>query len=226
VLPVPPSEPELDEPLEPLFDMTSIFVTSLPEKLARTWSPSLMSESDAGCPFFVTWVDSLTLRDSVSSCFDLSNFCTLPVISLPIELEAVEDDGELLLALPDVPALPVLELDEPPYAELPIEPVEPVEPLFVESLDELPDVLGLVLEEPPIRSPDLVEPEDVEEPVEPVPEVPAEPLVCAQAGAATSSPAVARPATLPHSIFIFPLHCSVGDGPGTLPWSSCWLPVR
>jgi hypothetical protein len=165
-----------------------------------------MSESDAGWPSFVTWVELLTGSESVSSFFDLSNFDTLPVISLPIEpADAVEpDEGELLLALPLVPVL-----DEPPYVEFPIEPVEPVEPLFVESLDELPEVLGLVLDEPPIRSPDRVDPDEVDEPVDPVPEVPEDPLVCAHAGAATSSPAVARPATLPHSIFIFsPLHCS------------------
>jgi hypothetical protein len=157
-----------------------------------------MSESDAGWPFLVTCVDSFTLRASVSSCFDLSNFWTLPVTSLPIEELDDDADGELL----------VLELDEPPYAEFPIDPVEPVAPLLVLSLEVLPEVLGLVLdesEEPPIRSPDLLDPVDVDDPVEPVPEVPADPLVCAHAGAATSSPAVARPATLPHSIFIFPL---------------------
>ncbi|HET7825313.1 MAG TPA: hypothetical protein VFK90_08265 [Anaeromyxobacter sp.] len=72
-----------------------------------------MSESDAGCPFFVTWVDSFTLSDSVSSCFDLSNFCTLPVSSLPIEDALDEDDGELEDADGEL-LLPVLELEEPP----------------------------------------------------------------------------------------------------------------
>lgn len=83
--------------------------------------------------------------------------------------------------------------------ELPVEPVElPVEPVA------LPLVLGLdeLLPDVPIRS--------VDEPdLDPEVEDPLDPLVCAQAGAATSSPAVARPTALPHSIFMFPLRCSV-----------------
>ena len=94
--PIEPEEPlrlEPEEPVEP-FDITSICVTwsvsPEPEKLARTSSPGLMSLSDACCPFFVTCVLSLTLSASVSCFFDLSNFSTLPVTSLPLALEDVE----------------------------------------------------------------------------------------------------------------------------------------
>lgn len=152
-----------------------------------------MSESDAVWPSFVTWVESLTLTASVSSFFVLSNFWTLPVTSLPIDADAWAP-VELLPMEPDA-------LDP---AELPVEP-------DVLGLD----VLGLdVLLDEPIRSvdePDVLDFEpDADDPLEPVePVEPADPLVCAQAGAATSSPAVARPTTLPHSIFMFPLHCSV-----------------
>jgi hypothetical protein len=45
-----------------------------------------MSESDAVLPFFVIWVESLTL--SASSCSCLSTFWTLPVSSLPIDADA------------------------------------------------------------------------------------------------------------------------------------------
>jgi hypothetical protein len=154
-----------------------------------------MSVRDAVWPSFVTFVESLTLSASVSSFFDLSNFWTLPVTSL---FDALDDD-----AVEPVPIEP-LEL-------LPVEPV-PIEP-------ELP-VLGVLLELPVLSRPVLVLPVpfwsgDVLEPVLPVapedddpldPLVPLDP-VCAQAGAATSSPAAARLATLPHSIFItYPLN--------------------
>jgi hypothetical protein len=94
--PIEPDEPELPE--EEPFGITSIWVTSAvepePEKLARTWSPSLMSESDAVRPFFVTCVLSLTLSDSDSSFFFLSNFWTLPVTSCVPDADADEPIDE------------------------------------------------------------------------------------------------------------------------------------
>ena len=85
VLPVS-DEPELPEP----FGMISICDTLEPEKLARTWSPSLMSESDAVWPFFVTCVLGLSRSWSESWLFFLSNFWTLPVTSLEPDADAVE----------------------------------------------------------------------------------------------------------------------------------------
>ncbi len=70
--------------------MISMFVTLSPEKLARTSSPCLMSESDAVWPFFVTCVLGLSFSLSESSLFFLSNFWTLPVTSLALADEAVE----------------------------------------------------------------------------------------------------------------------------------------
>lgn len=72
-----------------------------------------------------------------------------------------------------------------------------------------------------------LEPEPIEpEPVDPLD--PADPDVCARAGTpAKSSPAVPRPATTPHAIFIsLPPCCSVRDGPGTLPWLVVLAPIR
>jgi hypothetical protein len=54
-----PVEPVVDEPIEPC-DVTSMrwtfIVSPDPEKLARIWSPSLMSFSDARLPSFSTSV--------------------------------------------------------------------------------------------------------------------------------------------------------------------------
>jgi hypothetical protein len=119
-----------------------------------------MSERDAVRPSFVTCVDSLTFTASVSSFFDLSNFDTLPVTSLPIELDESEP-GELLPEEP-VDAEEPVESDEPaapPDFELPMVPVEPVEPPL-RSLDALPlvplsDVLPVPLS---VAEPDLLDP--------------------------------------------------------------------
>jgi hypothetical protein len=63
-----PEEPVLPEPEPP--DITSMRCTCEPEKLARTWSPSLMSERDARCPSFMICVLSSTLSCSESCFFD------------------------------------------------------------------------------------------------------------------------------------------------------------
>ncbi len=60
-------------------------------------------------------------------------------------------------------------------------------------------------------------------PLEPV-LLPLDP-VCASAGAATSSPAIPRPATIPHPSFIR-FTPDVETEPGTCRGSSCWLPIR
>jgi hypothetical protein len=96
------------------------------------------------------------------------------------------------------PDEPVDEPDEPPIAPLldPLDPDEPIEP--EEPLD--PD---LSVDEPELEPPD--------EPADPVLDWP-------PAGSAMSRLARPRPATIPFLTFIwFPLHCSVGDGPGTRP---------
>src|SRR5512133_3303818 len=99
--------------------MTSIRCTSpVGEKLARTWSPSLMSDSDAGWPFFITCVESLTFSLSDSWLLDRSSLSTLPVTCALLEPEAlpgapVEPEPiDPLLLLPDDP-VPRSELDEP-----------------------------------------------------------------------------------------------------------------
>src|SRR5512133_3311264 len=112
--------------------MISICVTSSvlpdPEKLARTWSPSLMSESDAVCPFFVTCVLGLSFSLSESSLFFLSNFWTLPVTSFELDADADEPivDPDVLLPVLGLVSLglPIVELD--PVDLSVAEPLEPV----------------------------------------------------------------------------------------------------
>jgi hypothetical protein len=171
-------EPLLPEPPE----ITSMRCT-VPEdeRLARTWSPSLMSESDAVRPSFITWVESLTLSWSDSWFLDWSILSTLPVTWLLVELEAVPEPIEPELLEPEDP------IDEPELEEpddpLPSEPEEPLD--FDGSDDELPD-------EP-------LDPDPIDEPLEP--EDP--PVVdCAPAGSAMSRPAIPRPAIIPLLIFI------------------------
>lgn len=111
--------------------------------------------------------------------------------------------------------------------ELPVDPVpidEPEEPVLGELLVSLLPLL-------PVRSDDdgfeLVPPvaPEADDPLDPVEPLPVEP-VWAHAGAATSNPAAARLATLPHSIFTIAY-------PSALLWTtrhpalaSCWLPKR
>jgi hypothetical protein len=97
-------------------------------------------------------------------------------------------------------------LVEPPLEPLPVaEPLVPVPPYVEDPLEPF-DVSSVV---EPVAEP--LEPEPVVDPLDPD---------CARAGTpAKSSPAVPRPATKPHPIFMrLPPCCSVGDGPGTLPW--------
>jgi hypothetical protein len=208
--------------------MISICVTCAlepePEKLARTWSPSLMSESDAVCPFFVTCVLGLSLSCSESWLLFLSNFWTLPVTSVELDEDAVEpiEDPEPVVSLEVEPPIvdpPVV--PEPVVPEPVVEPLEPVPP-YDEPLEPFDDGSVVVSLELPLE-PEPIEPEPVE-PLDPL-----DPEVCAHAGTpATSSPAVPRPATTPHPIFIRlpPCCCSVRDGPGTLPWHVVLAPIR
>jgi hypothetical protein len=199
-----------------------------------------MSVMLACCPSFRTWVSSLTfsfLSESarVSSLLSLSNFWTVPVSCWlvdevspivdaldpevePAPIEPVLDDPVPIDSLEPVlddpvpidPAAP-LEL-EPVVSELlpvPFESVLPavselslpieLEPLFseVESEVEL---------EPPMRSLDSP---DVEEP-------PVVPYCACAGGAAASSPARPRPATVPHPICFIrnpPAPCEFGARP-------------
>jgi hypothetical protein len=157
-LPMLPDEPELPELREP-FDITSIWDTSpVLERLARTWSPSLMSVREARCPSFVTCVDSFTLSVSESSFLFLSNFWTLPVTCWPLPIELV-------------PAIdPEVPVPDVPVEEEPIEPEEPVEPLDPIEPDEPDEPVPWSLEEPVDDEPAPIDPDpEVDpEPVEPV----------------------------------------------------------
>lgn len=163
-----------------------------------------MSVSDAVLPFFMTWVDSLTLSWSVSWFFDLSSFSTLPVTCELLELVA---------ALPE-PIEPLLDDPEP----VPMEPDEPLleEPEPVprepdESLFDFEGSAGSVADEPELPDDPLpIDPEEPDEPeLEEPPLDPAAPLDCAPAGSAMRRPAIPKPATIPLLIFmLFPL-CSV-----------------
>lgn len=150
-----------------------------------------MSASDAVCPFFMTWVESLTLSCSEIWFFDLSSFSTLPVTCELLRLDELSDDPvpREPEELPDPIDDP--ELDEP-------DPREPDEPL-----DDFEGSEGSVAEEPEL--PEDPVPIDPEEPDEPVLDEPADPLPpAAPAGNAMSSPATPRPAIIPLLIFMFP----------------------
>jgi hypothetical protein len=169
-LPVPPMLPEppevedplvsvdepdrlllvVDEPADPVVPalITSMRLTwsesPVPEKLARTWSPSLMSVIVPCCPSFITCVSSLTLSflsefASVSSFESLSNFSTVPVsccaleVLMPLDAVAPEEPVPDVVSLDDpVPLLPIepepLPVDPVPLLAVPDEPV-PDEPL-------------------------------------------------------------------------------------------------
>jgi hypothetical protein len=131
-------DPEVSEPLVEPFDVMSMAstcgVSPVPEKLARTWSPSLMSSIDARSPSFVTWVPGSTfsifgLPESVRVSFERSKLWTLPLsaskwpIAVPLEgsFEAVEPD-ELPVPIPLEP-IP-MEFEPEPIDVLPVEPVE------------------------------------------------------------------------------------------------------
>ncbi|ACL65677.1 conserved hypothetical protein [Anaeromyxobacter dehalogenans 2CP-1] len=101
---------------------------------------------------------------------------------------------------------------------------EPVLPEVEVSLEPLPVVLELpvpMLPLPvlvPVRSSRSVvdEPDVVEPPVAP----------CALAGcAATSSPAMPRPATVPHPKYLIGSPSLLWFGARRLPWLSCWLSI-
>jgi hypothetical protein len=166
-VPLPEVEPpvELDEPEEPS-DITSSFCTFMespePEKLARTWSPSLMSLIDARAPSFVTSVLESTF--SVFPCtssvlFERSNWLTRPETSLPVLADAEALSEEPVLLLPRVP------LEEPdaeplvPGVELLVE--EPLDGSLVELPLEpmLPDDPVLLLPDEPLIEPDELVPE-------------------------------------------------------------------
>jgi hypothetical protein len=192
--PIDPPELEPDEPvLEPEDPelITSIRSTCPEgEKLARTWSPSLMSASDAGCPFFITCVESLTFSWSDSWFFDLSSLSTFPVTWVLLELDALppdepRDPDELVPLEPIEPLL--LDPDDP----VPIEAELPDEPLDFDGSE------GLVVDEPELpEDPAPIESED--------PDDPEDPLDCAAAGSAMRRPAIPMPAIIPLPIFMFP----------------------
>ena len=119
----------------------------------------------------------------------------------PVEPEPVVPDVE--------PELPVPMSLEEPLDLVPSEPeleLEPFEPAVSRSLVVWPDALPL-------------------DPVDPV-----DPLLSAKAGAvATRSPAIPRPPTTPHPIFIrIPsLLLRLETDQAFVPWHpSCWLPER
>lgn len=171
-----------------------------------------MSESVAVRPFFVICVLSLSLSVSDSSCFLRSIFWTLPVTSVELEADAVEP----VVSLPMVPLVdPLVDPPIEPLVELPAEPlVEPPVAPLVEPPVELPVELPI---EPLVSVPVAEDPDDpvcdgsfegsfdgsvVVEPRE-SPAVGALVPDCAAAGMpAKSSPAVPRPATKPHPIFM------------------------
>jgi hypothetical protein len=127
-------------------------------------------------------------------------------MSLDEPLEPVDDD-------PVLPELPVpMSLDDEPLDPVPSEPE-------LESFE-----LGvLVVSRSLVVWPDAL-------PLDPVEPVPALPLVCAKAGApVTRRPAMPRPPTTPHPIFIrIPsLLLRLETDQAFVPWRpSCWLPER
>jgi hypothetical protein len=145
----------------------------------------------------VTCVLSLTLSASVISFFERSTLPTFPVTSFVDDDEAVE---------PIEPVEPVELLEPEPIVPL-VEPLDPDDPLVLGE-DVEPLVLGDAEElELPVDLSSLAVPDGDEElPEEPLappalPELPALPL-CAQAGDARSSPAIARPAPIPNTFFM------------------------
>jgi hypothetical protein len=89
VEPVEPAEPALITSMRLTWS-----VSPEPEKLARTWSPSMMSVSDACCPSFMTRVSSSTFsflsEFAIVSSFEVrSNFSTLPLSSFADALALV-----------------------------------------------------------------------------------------------------------------------------------------
>jgi len=169
-----------------------------------------MSERDARCPSFVTCVFSLTLSASVSSLLERSNFSTLPVTWLLLIDPDADADAPPEVLSDDIE--PVDELVEPLVSEPVVLPVAPGD------VDESRDVVL------PVLSLSLCP--EADDPLLPVPDDPLLPLVCAHEGAATSSPAVARPATLPHPIFmLLPLQLlRLETDQAPCHGSSCWLP--
>jgi hypothetical protein len=162
-----------EEPVWPADMMSSFFTLSVspePEKLARTWSPSLMSSREARLPSFCTFVVEssfrvLSLPESVSVLFERSKLWTRPwsESKWPLDEEPVEaieplESDDLSLLLPVLGELELLlELGE---AELLLEPVpldavesrelpvdEPLWPIVLEvsvPLDELPPIVPLL----------------------------------------------------------------------------------
>jgi hypothetical protein len=134
-----------------------------PEKLARTWSPSLMSLIEARLPSRSTSVLESTFSGcpaTVSVLLDRSNRSTDPWTSDDVEVESVVDEAvapELSVVPPVVPLLdiePEVEVEVSVLVPLVdgevvpgVDGVVPIEPLLVSAVfaeDDDPVVLPLL----------------------------------------------------------------------------------